>query len=87
MYCRYHTQFHRIHQDAMPEPVSLDSLENEWIYGATGVGKSRSIRDRYPVLYPKPRNKWWDGYKNQEVVVLEEICPKDAEWIGSLLKL
>lgn len=71
----------------MPEPVSLQSLENEWIYGPTGVGKSRSVRDAHPILYPKPRNKWWDGYKNQDVVILEEVCPTDADWLAPLLKI
>lgn len=31
LYIRYYNSFHRIHQDAMPQPQSLDLLENEWI--------------------------------------------------------
>ena len=71
----------------MPRPASLDTLQNEWIYGPTGVGKSRSVRDTHPVHYPKARNKWWDGYKGEEVVVIDEVSPTDAEWIAPMLKV
>ena len=42
---------------------SLEHLENVWCYGPTGVGKSRSFRERYgQSLFVKDPNKWWDGY-------------------------
>lgn len=31
LYIRYYSSFHRIHQDSMPLPPTLDVLENEWI--------------------------------------------------------
>lgn len=33
------------------------------------------------------RNKWWDGYEGQDVVVIEELSPDDYEWITPLLKI
>ena len=71
----------------MPQPASINTLQNEWIYGPTGVGKSRSVRDSHPVHYPKARNKWWDGYKGEEVIVIDEVSPADAEWIAPMLKV
>lgn len=56
-YTRCYSTYHKMHKDAMPEPPSNDSLDNEWIWGASGVGKSRSVRELHPVLFNKPRNK------------------------------
>lgn len=42
----------------MPLPAIMDGdLDNEWIYGPTGVGKSAYAHREYPNLYPKSRNK------------------------------
>lgn len=42
---------------------TLDSLDNYWFYGASGVGKSRMCRARWPGCYIKsPETEWWTGY-------------------------
>lgn len=48
---------------SVAQPVSLDSLSNRWLWGPTGVGKSRTVRETYgDDLFVKNPNKWWDGY-------------------------
>lgn len=46
-------------------------------WGATGVGKTRQAFEEYPDAYYKSKsngtNNWWDGYINQEVVVVDEF--------------
>lgn len=64
----------------------LDELQNEWWYGPTGTGKSRRVWAEYPDHYPKQLNKWWDGYRDEEVVVIEEWAPKN-EMTASGLKI
>lgn len=64
----------------------LDVLDNEWWYGDTGTGKSMKAWRLYPDHYPKELNKWWCGYTDQEVVVIEEWCPKN-ECTASQLKI
>lgn len=64
----------------------LESLQNEWWYGPTGTGKSRKIWEDYPNHYGKQLNKWWDGYCDEETVVIEEWCPKN-EMTASNLKI
>jgi len=60
----------------VPPNVPLDVLEHEWWVGPTGTGKSRLVWELYPDHYGKKINKWWDGYKRQEVVVIEEWSPE-----------
>lgn len=44
-------------------------------WGDTGTGKSRDAWQQAGVdAYPKnPRTKWWDGYRSQECVVIDEF--------------
>lgn len=62
------------------------SPPNLWIYGPTGTGKSKKVWDEYPQAYRKMCNKWWDGYNDQEVVVLEDIG-LTHEYLGDHLKI
>lgn len=42
-------------------------------FGDPGTGKTEGTLLRYPDSYWKPSSKWWDGYVDQEVVVLDEF--------------
>ena len=32
-------------------------------------------------------NRWWDNYKDEEVVRIEEVSPDHKEWIGAFMKI
>lgn len=55
----------------------LDDLvewQHEWRYGETGTGKSMTARQENPGAYIKnPNNVWWDGYKGEEVVIIDDF--------------
>lgn len=65
--------------------------KNYWIWGKTGVGKSTWARkqlhknesDVNLAIFYKPINKWWDGYVDQNIVLVEDWNPGEN---GSLSK-
>lgn len=85
VWLHYHTM-KRMSMDN-PKPVqALDKLDNEWIWGEPGVGKSRLARLQNPGAYIKLHNKWWLGYQNQDVVIYDDLDKSESNWIGAFLK-
>ncbi len=81
----YHTM-KRIRMDNPDELQDLDILDNEWIWGPPRIGKSKTARAENPKCYLKPHNKWFLGYKNQDVVLYDDLGKSCAQWIGDFLK-
>lgn len=48
--------------------------------------ESRKLEYKPFEVYYKKCNKWWDGYRGQKIVVLEEIEPSWSRISGNLLK-
>lgn len=85
----YFRNYHTIKRIAMDNPLSvsdLDVLDNEWIWGKTGLGKSRTARLENPGYYIKSHNKWWLGYRGEACVIIDDISRSEAQWMGEHLK-
>jgi len=77
---RHYGNFKKLAVDFGTPPPPLQGTCGLWLYGAPGVGKSHKARsmcnDDY---YPKPANKWWDGYRGQANVIIDDIDPRHAD--------
>ncbi len=61
----------------------LVKLDNDWLYGGTGSGKSlgareKAIADGYRFFVKDP-NRWWDQYDGEEVVIIEDLDHSSAD--------
>ena len=82
-----HLKIYKYIHSLYSEVADRPELDNVWVQGHTGCGKSRWVRETYPVFYTKPMNKWWDGYAGEEVVVLDDFDPRHAEHLSYYLKI
>ncbi|WP_445772269.1 hypothetical protein [Rheinheimera sp.] len=52
-----------------------------WYCGPTGTGKTRSAWEQYPEAYIKDNShKWWDGYDQHEVVIIDDMRWDTFPW-------
>lgn len=85
-YIQFYSTINRIKKDNMKKPEPLQTVSGLWIHGATGTGKTHCVVTQHPDRYIKPLNKWWDGYQEEDVVHIDEICPDQTKWISPFLK-
>ena len=66
---------------AKKQKTEHNELDNWWIFGETGCGKSRAVHDAIPIgrMYKKMQNKWWDGYMGQDYILIDDF---DPGWTG-----
>lgn len=49
-----------------------------WRWGLAGVGKTRKAFESHKTVYLKTTPKWWDGYEQQEAIIIDDFSKK--EW-------
>lgn len=89
MFVRYYNTAKKLQSD-MPDSdvTTLDIAAGIWVYGAPNCGKTTTVMELFPsplVAFNKSLTKWWDGYRGQDVVVIDEMPPKiDDELLRNL---
>lgn len=48
-----------------------------WLWGLSGSGKTRSCYEAHKSVYIKDGTKWWDGYEQQEAIIIDDF---DGLW-------
>jgi len=75
MMLRFHASIKRIAQDHPVKLADLPFKTGHWYYGPPRTGKSRTARAEHAHCgyYDKPCNKWWDGYRGEDVVIIDDF--------------
>lgn len=55
-----------------------------WIHGPPESGKTQYVVDGYPDYYEKDKSKYWNGYTNQPVVLIDDVELEDKYLLGPL---
>lgn len=65
----------------------LESTCGYWIYGPSGTGKTTAVMDLLgqETIYDKGVNKWWDGYDDEENVLIDDVTAENGKFIASNL--
>jgi len=82
LYLQYQSRLEGLH-DPKKSPID-GALQHEWWVGPTGTGKSKLLWELYPNHFQKKKNKWWDGYKHEDVVAIEEWSPDNRATAANL---
>lgn len=82
---KHYANLQRIAKDHL-RPADSEDVRGTWICGPAGIGKSRSAREGHESFYPKLCNKWWDGYRGEKVVIMDDFGP-EHKVLGQQLKI
>lgn len=73
-YVRYSSGFERLAARYQVARDPAQPPEVVWIYGATGLGKSRYVHEREEDLWVSlATHKWWDGYYQQQAILIDDM--------------
>lgn len=78
-YIKYYNTLQKIANDHLNHLPNIDGRCGIWLMGKPKLGKSRFAREKYLYdegkLYWKGLSKWWDGYRHEPFVLIEDIQP------------
>lgn len=87
LYAKHRSFAAEIQATYSEKPEINGDLPHLWIWGSAGTGKSYYCRSNWPNAYLKMCNKWWDGYDNEDEVLIEDIGKENGKMLSHHLKI
>lgn len=66
---KIHTMFGK-----KPEPIKSELCPGVWLVGAPGSGKTTLVQ-QFKHFSKSAENKWFDGYANEQCIVIDDFAP------------
>lgn len=77
LYMRHPRNFHFVADQYQKLGKPYEQCRGIWIQGPSGTGKTTKAQtDFQGLFYYKNKDKWWDGYKDEQVVIMEDVSPE-----------
>jgi len=78
VYIKYHRGLERLAEFYAPAVPAWRDLHVTWLWGTSGIGKTRWAYDQDPNLFRlmlpnKGGVIWWDGYTNQDTLLIDDL--------------
>lgn len=77
MYMVYHRGLKALRAELMAKPARTQMPDVYWVWGVTGVGKTKFATTLCESFYIKDETLWWDGYEGQDCIIID-----DYSWDG-----
>lgn len=74
LYVKYSRSFEKMFNAVMKPRTQAPQVI--WLWGAAGTGKTRFVVDKHPEHYIKDNSPWWDGYTQQEAILIDDFDNK-----------
>lgn len=76
-YIRYHRGLQLLAEESQPHRTTKPTVT--WLWGLAGAGKTKYVFDLYNAndIYVKDGTQWWDGYRHQKVILIDDF---DGKW-------
>ena len=72
-YTKLKNNLSNYHLDKKPVKDTFKLDKNLWIFGPPGIGKTEYAKKISKNYYIKNQTKWWDLYKGQKTVILDDF--------------
>lgn len=88
-FVKFHRAFEKYKQLLMTKRTSMPQVYINW--GEPGCGKTRDVYDAHGIenVYKKDAmSKWWDGYEQQKIILIDDYddsCPWKRTYLLNLL--
>lgn len=71
LYLKYSRSLEKMFNAVQPKRNTRPKVY--WRWGLAGTGKTRWAVEKYPEHYIKDNTMWWDGYKQQQCIIIDDF--------------